>query len=114
MIATDPLSLVFIGCFVVSGTFLILSSVLGFGHGHFHLGHIGHAGHAGPAGHGIGHASGVAQHALPQGHAGTHTTPAAHAPHVAAHSGAASTQQAAGAPASPSFWATLAGALNLY
>ena len=64
MIATDPLSLVFIGCFVVSGAFLILSSLLGFGHGHFHLGHIGHAGHAGPAGHGVGHASAVLHHAL--------------------------------------------------
>jgi membrane protein implicated in regulation of membrane protease activity len=111
MIATDPLSLVFIGCFVFSGAFLILSSIMGFGHGHFHLGHLGHAGHAGPAGHGVGHASGVAHHALPQGHAGAH---GAHAPHAAAHSGTASTQQTTGAPASPSFWATLANALNLY
>lgn len=111
MIATDPLSLVFIGCFVVSGTFLILSSVLGFGHGHFHPGHIGHAGHAGPAGHGIGHASGVAHHALPQGHAAAHVGQASHA---AAHSGAASAQHIVGAAASPSFWATLANTLNLY
>ena len=101
MIATDPLSLVFIGCFVVSGTFLILSSVLGFGHGHFHLGHIGHAGHAGPAGHGIGHASGVAHHALPQAHA-------------AALTGSASAQQPTGTSPSPSFWATLGNGLNLY
>jgi hypothetical protein len=101
MIATDPLSLIFIGCFVVSGTFLILSSVLGFGHGHFPLGHIGHAGHAGPVGHDIGHASGVAHHALPQGHA-------------AAHTGSSSAQQTAGSAASPSLWATLANTLNLY
>lgn len=105
MIATDPLSLVFIGCFVVSGAFLILSSLMGFGHGHFHLGHIGHAGHS------VGHASAVLHHALPQGHAGAH---AAHGPHAATHTGAAHTQQAAGAPASPSLWATLATYLNLY
>ncbi len=110
MIATDTLSLVFIGCFVVSGTFLILSSVLGFGHGHFHLGHIGHAGHAGGAGHGVGHASAVLHHALPQphGHAG------AHAPHAAATPGSASAQQASRAQAHLPFWTTLANMLNLY
>ena len=112
MIATDPLSMVFIGCFVVSGAFLILSSVMGFGHGHFHLGHIGHSApvsHA--AGHGVGHASAVLHHALPQGHAGTQ---GAHAPHATTQGSTANTQQAGGAQASPSFWATLAGSLNLY
>ncbi len=111
MIATDALSLVFIGCFVASGTFLILSSVLGFGHGHFHLGHIGHAGHAGPAGHGVGHASAVLHHALPQGHAGTQAPHAGHAP---AHPSTASAQQGAGAQANPPLWASLVNALNLY
>ena len=97
VIATDALSLVFIGCFVVSGAFLILSSVLGFGHGHFHLGHIGHASPA--AGHGVGHASAVLHHALPPGHAGAQTTNA---------------QQAAGSQGGLTLWATLANALNLY
>jgi membrane protein implicated in regulation of membrane protease activity len=111
MIATDALSLVFIGCFVASGTFLILSSVLGFGHGHFHLGHIGHTGHVGPAGHGVGHASAVLHHALPQGHAGTQTSQAAHA---TTHTGATSTQQGAGTQATQPLWATMINALNLY
>jgi membrane protein implicated in regulation of membrane protease activity len=117
MLATDPLSLVFIGCFVVSGTFLILSTILGFGHGHFfHIGHTGHAGdvghvgHAGPAAdHIAGHASGVIHHALPQGHA------AGHSAHVATPSNANQSQNtAASAQASPPIWATLAGYLNLY
>ncbi len=117
MLATDPLSLVFIGCFVVSGTFLILSSILGFGHGHFfHIGHTGHAGtaghvgHAGPAaGHAVGHASGVIHHALPQGHA------AGHSAHIAAHNTASQSQNAAAsAQTSSSIWAMLAGYLNLY
>ena len=117
MLATDPLSLVFIGCFVVSGTFLVLSSILGFGHGHFfHIGHTGHAGtvghvgHAGPAaGHAVGHASGVIHHALPQGHA------AGHSAHVATQSSASQSQNAAAnAQATPPIWATLVGYLNLY
>jgi membrane protein implicated in regulation of membrane protease activity len=113
MLATDPLSLVFIGCFVVSGTFLILSSILGFGHGHFlHIGHTGHAGAAGHVGHAgpaVGHASGVIHHALPHGHA------AGQSAHVATHSNASQGQNAAtSAQTNPSIWATLAGALNLY
>jgi membrane protein implicated in regulation of membrane protease activity len=107
MIATDPLSLVFIGCFVVSGTFLLISSLLGAGHEDLHLGHFGHIGHAGHAGHAAGasHASGVAHHALPQGHA------AGHAAHPATHAGAANGQAA---QASPPIWAFLASFFNLY
>ena len=113
MLATDALSLVFIGCFVVSGTFLILSSILGFGHGHFfHIGHTGHAGTAGHVGHAgpaAGHASGLIHHALPHGHA------AGHSAHVATHSNASQGQNAAAsAQTSPSIWAMLAGYLNLY
>lgn len=110
MLATDALSLVFIGCFVVSGTFLILSSILGFGHGHFfHIGHTGHAGTAGHAGPAAGHASGLIHHALPHGHA------AGHSAHVATHSNASQGQNAAAsAQTSPSIWAMLAGYLNLY
>jgi membrane protein implicated in regulation of membrane protease activity len=107
MIATDPLSLVFIGCFVVSGTFLIISSLLGAGHEDLHLGHFGHLGHAGHAGHAAGasHASGVMHHALPQGHA------AGHAAQTASHAGASS---ASGVQASPPLWAILVGFFNLY
>lgn len=113
MLATDPLSLVFIGCFVVSGTFLVLSSLFGFGHGHFfhfgHIGHAGHVGHAGPIGHAVGHASGVIHHALPQGHA------AGHGAHPAAHASAAGSQSAATqATANPPIWATVLSYLNLY
>jgi membrane protein implicated in regulation of membrane protease activity len=114
MLATDPLSLVFIGCAVFSGAFLVISTLLGIGSSHvfhidgdvgghdFHVGHadIGHAdvGHAGHAGH-IGHAD---------VHAGGHDGSA----HAHADISAAQTDGA------PSAWAsiqnTLLGALNLY
>jgi membrane protein implicated in regulation of membrane protease activity len=111
MIATDPLSLVFIGCFVVSGTFLILSALLGAGaedlhFGHFfhgHTGHMGHSGHAAP-----GHASGVMHHALPHGHAGAH----AQGHDGTTQSGHANATQSA--QASPSILAIVFGFLNLY
>ena len=113
MLATDPLSLVFIGCFVVSGTFLVLSSLFGFGHGHFfhfgHIGHVGHVGHAGPIGHAVGHASGVIHHALPHGHA------AGQGAHPVAHTSAAGSQSAATQVADhPPIWTTVLGYLNLY
>lgn len=113
MLATDPLSLVFIGCFVVSGTFLVLSSLFGFGHGHFfhfgHIGHVGHVGHAGPIGHAVGHASGVIHHALPHGHADGQGA------HVATHSSASQGQSAAThAATNPPIWATALSYLNLY
>lgn len=99
MIATDPLSLAFIGCFVVSATFLLLSSIMGAGHEDLHFGHFGHMAHGGHAGHapGASHASGVAHHALPQGHAG--------------HSSTSSSQ---GAQPDLPFWAVLASFFNLY
>ncbi|HKV84513.1 MAG TPA: NfeD family protein [Ktedonobacterales bacterium] len=93
MIATDPLSLVFLACFVFSGTFLVLSTVLGVGHGHaLHLG---------------GHAVGHTPHALHGGHAG-------HPAH-AAHTSAAQTASAEVA-ASPleSLRTMLDNGLNLY
>ncbi len=103
MIATDPLSLVFIGCFVVSGTFLLISSLLGAGAEDLHLGHFGHPGHSGGAGHaaGSGHASGIMHHTLSQGHDAGH----------AAHSG---TTAGHGAQASHPTWAILASFFNLY
>jgi len=54
--ATDPLSLMFIACFVIGLLFLLIIAFSGHGHGHglaHHsgaTGHIGHAGHA-PLGH---------------------------------------------------------------
>lgn len=111
MFATDPLSLVFLICVVFSGVFLVLSSVLGVGHGHvFHLGaHTGAGAHTG------GHV----------GHLGAHT--GGHAAHAPGHNASASHSQAphgaanaasAPAPASPPLWQTAAdallGALSLY
>jgi hypothetical protein len=70
MLATDPLSLVFLGCVLFAGIFLLVSLATGIGHGHIlHAGHAAHAGHmatpphAGaahpaPSGHVIGHAAG--------------------------------------------------------
>src|SRR5690348_8917546 len=76
MIATDPLSLVFLFCVVLSGGFLVISTLLGTDHSDiFHAGshaaHIHLSGHAGHAGH-MGHASGHGAHgaAHPSGHAG--------------------------------------------
>ena len=67
-IATDPLSLVFIGCFLFGMLFLLVTAILGnLGHGGTHSvahhgpvhigGHTGHAGHIGGA-HGVGHTTG--------------------------------------------------------
>jgi hypothetical protein len=69
MIATDPLSLVFLFCVLFSGGFFVVTTLLGVGHathlgGHVHLG--GHLdAHAG--GHVAGHLGnhGVASHAAP-------------------------------------------------
>ncbi len=76
MIATDPLSLVFIFCFLLGFGFFLVAGLMGHGHGdgghihaHAHLdvgglhhaaidtgGHVGHAGHAG---HNAGHTPGA-------------------------------------------------------
>jgi membrane protein implicated in regulation of membrane protease activity len=109
MIATDPLSLVFLACAVFSGAFLAITAVLGqagSGHaGHLHIGHIGHVGHVGHVGH-IGHVGHV-------GHAGAHASHAQSAAHgqsgpqneapAAAHVGALDT-----------IITTLEGALSVY
>jgi hypothetical protein len=55
LIATDPLSLLFIGCFLFGLLFLLVTTLLG---------NLGHSGHSG-----IGHHADVAPHA---GHIGTH------------------------------------------
>lgn len=111
MLATDPLSLVFLGCVVFSGAFLLISTLTGVGHGHaLHLGHAGHAGQVGHVGH-VGHAGGhAASHA-------THAT-AGHAAHAGAQNGAGAPGHAP--PASPlsGAWTTvsetLLGSLNVF
>lgn len=113
MLATDPLSLLFLGCALFSGLFLVAAVVLGAG-GHGHLGHIGHAGHLGHVGHlgaGDGHAVGHASgHAV--GHASGHS--AAHVAHAASTQGESQTGVATSAE---SVWGVaqslLLGSLNL-
>ena len=119
MIATDPLSLVFIGCMVFSGAFLVISTLLGVGESHIgHLGHVGghDVGHdfGHDFGHGAGHDVGHAiHHDIHLGHAD-----AGHAAGHAAHGDAHGDSSAAQTTASPSLWTsisiTLLGALNLY
>ncbi len=110
MLATDPLSLVFIGCAVFSGAFLVISTLLGAGESHFgHLG--GHAdGHDLHVGHADSGGAGHAAHAADGGHA----MHGAHAHADGAHADGSSAQTVA----APSVWAsisnTLLGALNLY
>ncbi|MGH2479418.1 MAG: hypothetical protein ACRDHW_07170 [Ktedonobacteraceae bacterium] len=97
MIATDPLSLVFIFCFLLGFGFFLLTALLGshgHGHGHAHAGghisshaHVG--GHISSHAHVVGHA-----HASPQAHmhAGSH----GHAPAHASGQHAGSQQHAQG------------------
>ncbi len=110
MLATDPLSLVFVTCIVFSGAFLVVSTLLGLGHGH--ILHIGHAGHVAHVAH-VGHAG----HATPAGHA-AHSTSTHGATHGAAHGQPGSANGQAGPPAPVSPWQSLStallGALNLY
>ena len=112
MLATDPLSLVFIGCAVFSGAFLVISTLLGAGESHIHFGHLGgqdvshdlHVGHADSGG--AGHPA----HAADGGHA----MHGAHAHADGAHADGSSAQTVA----APSLWTTISdtllGALNLY
>jgi hypothetical protein len=59
MIATDPISLMFIACFLIGLFFLLIIAFTGHGHGHgiaHHAGatsHIGHAGHMTHVTHGV-------------------------------------------------------------
>lgn len=124
MIATDPLSLVFVSCVVFSGAFLVLSTLLGAGHSHGpHLGgHVG--GHVG--GHLGGHTGSHLGGHTAGGHAAAHHAAAHHAAaHSASHTGAnghtadgQATQAGAAAPIATSPWMLLSNAfyasLNLY
>jgi hypothetical protein len=127
MLATDPLSLVFLGCIVFAGAFLLISAISGIGHG-AHLGHLGHLGHIGHIGH-IGHV-GSAGHVGAGGHAGAahgaHPGPASHAGQAgqaghaghAGHAGAQTGPGSGGATPLASAWAAvsnaLLGSLNLF
>ena len=106
MLATDPLSLIFIGCAVFSAAFLLIATLTGAGHGHLlhlhlgadaaHVAHIAHVGHAGHLGGGAGDAGHVA-HVAHAAHVadGSH---AAHGGHVAGgDSGSPTALQSAGA-----------------
>lgn len=120
MLATDPLSLVFIGCAVFSGAFLVISTLLGAGESHIHFGHLGgHTGDTGGHDLHVGHAdSGGAAHAAHVADGG-HAMHGAHAHADGAHAnGSHADSSSAQAVATPSIWAsienTLLGALNLY
>jgi membrane protein implicated in regulation of membrane protease activity len=118
MIHTDPLSLVFIGCAVFSGAFLVISTLLGVGESH--LGHLGHVG-GHDVGHDFGHDTGHAIHHdihigghADAGHAGhADGAHAAHA-HADAHGESSATQTAAAHSIWSSIGGTLLGALYLY
>lgn len=104
MLATDPLSLLFLACALFAGLFLVATVALGAGHGH--AAHLG--------GHTAAHAA-TGAHAAP-GHA--HIAGHAHAAdshaHIAGHAHAADGQHAAPAPAtSPieSVWGAIQGML---
>lgn len=72
MLATDPLSLLFLACALFSGLFLIATVALGAGHGHAgHIGGHGAGAHA-AGGHDAGAHAHVAGHTA--GHTATHTT----------------------------------------
>ena len=115
MLATDPLSLVFIGCAVFSGAFLVISTLLGAGESHIHFGHLGgHTGDTGGHDLHVGHAdSGGAAHAA---HAadGGHALHGAHAHADGSHADSSSAQAVATPSVLASIENTLLGALNLY
>jgi hypothetical protein len=101
MLATDPLSLVFLGCVVFSGAFLVISMVSGIGHGH--LLHIGHSGHLAHVAHAPAASGGHAGHAAPHAHATAHVS----------HSGPAGSVSSA-AHLWSNVTATLLSSLNLF
>ncbi len=78
MLATDPLSLLFLACALFSGLFLIATVALGAGHGHAgHLGGHDAGGHATGAHAAGAHVAGghdAGAHAHVAGHTATHTT----------------------------------------
>jgi hypothetical protein len=113
MIETDPLSLVFIACFVFASAFILATTVLGATH--LHGVHLGHTGHVHLGGHVSGHTAG---HTHVGGHAATThvaTGHAGHNGHLPARVAVSHQQTATQADASsgPSFVGQLLGTLNL-
>jgi hypothetical protein len=97
MIATDPLSLVFLGCFLFAAIVFVVLNVSGVGH-NLHIG--GH----------VVHAPGGAGHVHAQVHTAGHPAPGAHpAHHTSAHT---VNGESAGSPVA--LRDTLLGAFNLY
>jgi len=95
--ATDPLSLVFIGCFLFGLLFMLLTLLMGnVGHAG-HIGHAGHVGHVGPSAHVHTGTTHTGSHAVS-------THPASNAP-AQAHGGAktGSASQAQGSTSSSLF-----------
>ena len=105
MIASDPLSYVFLGCFVFSALFLIISTVLGIGHGHIGIGGHGlHLPHLG-----TGHAAAPA-HIAP-----AHIAPAhAMSSHASVQGAAAATSTSPSVTPLVSLRSLVLGSLNLY
>lgn len=104
MLATDPLSLIFIGCALFAAAFLLVATLTGAGHGHvLHLHLSGHAVHVGHMAH-VGHAA--------AGHVGSdaHAAHTAHAGHVAPGGDGGSALQSARA----ALTSTFDQMLNLY
>lgn len=123
MLATDPLSLVFVACIIFAGVFLVLSTLLGLGQGHlFHLGHLDHVGHIDHVGHlahdaQLGHAAAHASADALTPHAAHDPLQGAHDPGQASHDpqGQPATGETTSAAISPwqSLGNALLGALNL-
>ncbi len=125
MIATDPLSLVFVTCALFSGAFLVITTVLGGGHsggahsgglqlgGHaVHAPHLG-GGHAGAAHAGATHVG--ATHAATGAHAGaSHATTAAHNGSAARANAPTANTTASVASPLQTLGDLLLGALSLY
>lgn len=107
MLATDPLSLLLLGCALFSGLFLVATLALGAGHAH--LGHLGHLGHVGHVGH-VGHLS--ASHDAPSARDAASHAPA-HSAGQASHDGAAPAPPAAGESLWGAAQSLLLGSLNL-
>ncbi len=112
MPASDPLSLVFLGCVIFSGGFLVISTLLGLGHtdGGLHIGH-GHDLHFGhDFGHHFGHNLG--------GHDIHANTLHGHSQLSDGSTHGHAVHADTGLQSPPSLWTTLTnaflGALNLY
>jgi hypothetical protein len=112
MIASDPLSYIFLGCFLFSAFFLVITTLFGVGHGHalgvgghsLHLPHIA-GGH-----HIAGHVTGGGHAPAATAHGATHATTSSTS-HVAGGETAGTTAQVGGGAGLKSI---LLGTLNLY